>query len=399
MKSRNLAEALSRRGFLRVGALSGGAGLLAACAPAAAPAPAQPAGGAGQPGAAGAKPAWEQEWAELIKAATKEGEIVYDVTRSTSGAQKRTVPDFEAAFPGIKVTQTTSDSAAVFAQKVLQEQNGGILSWDLLFMSQAPFQALMPAGALAPIKPLMVHPDGLNDSSWIGGFEAGWNDNEKRWGYTGNLNLGPQPWINTSMVGEGEIKTVQDLLNPKWQGKICWADPRVNGYGYGQLVAYRMAKGDAAFTEFVTKLVLEQKAALNRDTRQVTEWMVRGNYAIGAGVVPPVLAEFQAQGLGKTLKQLALPEFRFGSSNKPVWLPKQVPHPNAAKLFLNWWLTKPGQLAWSEGAQVNSRRKDIPVIDKDAYVEPDKPAPYVLDTENGSKESDKTVAMIKELVK
>ena len=157
----------------------------------------------------------------------------------------------------------------------------------------------------------------------------------------GNLNLGPQPWINTSMVGEGEIKSVQDLLSPKWQGKICWADPRVNGYGYGPLVPYRISKGDAAFRELMAKLFEGQKAALNRDTRQITEWMVRGNYAIGAGVVPTVLAEFQAQGLGKNLKQLSLAEFRFGASNKPVWLPKQVPHPNAAKLFLNWWLTKP----------------------------------------------------------
>ncbi|MEK7214127.1 MAG: extracellular solute-binding protein, partial [Chloroflexota bacterium] len=330
---------------------------------------------------------------------TKEGEIIYDVTRSTSGAQKRTVPDFEAAFPGIKVTQTTSDSAAVFAQKVLQEQNGGIFSWDLLFMSQAPFQSLMPVGALAPLRPLIIHPDALADSAWIGGFEAGWNDNDKKWGYTANLNLGPQPWVNTSMVGEGEIKTVADLLNPKWQGKICWSDPRVNGYGYGPLVPYRITKGDAAFRDFLIKLVEQQKAALNRDTRQITEWMVRGNYAIGAGVVPPVLAEFQAQGLGKNLKQLALDEFRFGASNKPVWLPKQVPHPNAAKLFLNWWLTKPGQLAWSDGAQVNSRRKDIPVFDKDAYVEPNKPVPYVLDTENGSIESAKTVEMAKDLIK
>ena len=49
-----------------------------------------------------------------MAAAKKEGEIVYDVTRSTSGAERHVVPDFQAAFPGIRVTQTVSDSSNVF---------------------------------------------------------------------------------------------------------------------------------------------------------------------------------------------------------------------------------------------------------------------------------------------
>jgi iron(III) transport system substrate-binding protein len=334
-----------------------------------------------------------------VAAAKKEGEIVYDVTRSTSGAEKRVVPDFQAAFPGIKVTQTTSDSSNVFAQKVIQEQNAGIFSWDLLFMSTAPFLTLIPAGALTPIRPLLARPDVMEDSQWVGGFDAGWNDNDKKWGYTANINLGPGVWINTDMVGEGEIKTAEDLLNPKWRGRICWSDPRINGFGWGPLIASRVIKGDQWFREFGQKLLIEQKPAFNRDTRQITEWMVRGNYAIGAGVVAvPVLSEFRAQGLGRNLKSVPLPEFRYAASYKPVFLPKQVPHPNAAKLFLNWWLTKEGQMSWSSGAEANSRRKDIPVIDADHYAAPDKPLPFVLDSENGAKESDKTITIIKEIL-
>lgn len=392
----NQGPEVDRRGFLRHATVTGAAALAAACAPSAAPPSTAGGGGPAQP--QGAQGGWQRQWEELVAAARKEGEIVYDVTRSTSGAQKKVIPDFEAAFPGITVTQTTSDSSNVFAQRVLQEQNGGIFTWDLLFMSTAPFLSLIPAGALIPIRPLFLHPEALNDSGWHGGFEAGWNDNDKKWGYTANLNLGPQPWINTDMVSEGEVKSAQDLLNPKWRGRISWADPRINGYGWGALIAYRLAKGDEAFTEYARKLLVEQKAALSRDTRQTTEWMVRGNYAIGIGVVPPVLAEFKAEGLGKNLKQLSLPEFRFAASNKPVWLPKQVPHPNAAKLFVNWWLTRAGQLSWAQGAEVNSRRKDVPVIDPDSYPEPDKPFPFVIDTEVGAKESDKTIAMLKEIL-
>ncbi|MSQ28157.1 MAG: extracellular solute-binding protein [Dehalococcoidia bacterium] len=387
---------IDRRSFLRVTTIAAAGGLAAACAPAApAPAPSVPV--PAQP--AGSKQEWEKQWEELVAAAKKEGEIVYDVTRSTSGAERHVVPDFQAAFPGIRVTQTVSDSSNVFAQKVLQEQNAGLFTWDLLFMSTAPFLSLIPAGALTPLRSLIFRPDVLNDKVWNGGFDAGWNDAEKKWGYTANINLGPGVWINTDMVADGELKTVEDLLNPKWRGRIAWSDPRINGFGWGPLIAARVARGDQWFREFAQKLLIEQKPALNRDTRQITEWMVRGNYAIGVGVVAvPVLAEFRAQGLGKNLKTVPLADFRYAASYKPAWLPKQVPHPNAAKLFLNWWLTKDGNTSWSKGAEANSRRKDIPIIDKDVYADPEKPLPFMIDTQEGAKESDKTITIIKEIL-
>jgi ABC-type glycerol-3-phosphate transport system substrate-binding protein len=50
---------------------------------------------------------------------------------------------------------------------------------------------------------------------------------------------------------------------------------------------------------------------------------------------------------------------------------KNAPHPNAAKVFINWFLSKDGQVAWEEGFREpvprNSRRLDVPVIDPDTY--------------------------------
>ena len=177
-----------------------------------------------------------------MKAATKEGEVVYDVTRSTSGMGKEIIPTFQEAFPGIKVTQTTSDSAAPFAEKVLQEQAAGVYSWDLLFMSNAPFISLMPRGALAPLRPLIIHPDVLDTMNWNGGFDAGWPDEAKQWGYGFVSDLGQALWIDTNQVQPGEMKTLQDFLNPKWKGKIAMADPRINGFGYGRSEERRVGK-------------------------------------------------------------------------------------------------------------------------------------------------------------
>ena len=49
----------------------------------------------------------------------------------------------------------------------------------------------------------------------------------------------------------------------------------------------------------------------------------------------------------------------------PAWLGvfDRAPHPNAAKLFVNWWLTKEGQTAYHELASSSpppSLRDDVP---------------------------------------
>ncbi|MSQ28336.1 MAG: hypothetical protein EXR51_09410 [Dehalococcoidia bacterium] len=41
----------------------------------------------------------------------------------------------------------------------------------------------------------------------------------------------------------------------------------------------------------------------------------------------------------------------------------RAPHPNAAKLFVNWLLTKEGSTVWSKAAGTNSRRTDVPPND------------------------------------
>jgi ABC-type Fe3+ transport system substrate-binding protein len=47
-----------------------------------------------------------------------------------------------------------------------------------------------------------------------------------------------------------------------------------------------------------------------------------------------------------------------GSGSVSVMSP--APHPNAAKLFLNWLLTREGQLAWQQALRLPSLRVDIP---------------------------------------
>ena len=43
------------------------------------------------------------------------------------------------------------------------------------------------------------------------------------------------------------------------------------------------------------------------------------------------------------------------STSSTLWLVNKAPHPNAVKVFINWLLTKEGQVAWAKDAEVNSR--------------------------------------------
>ncbi|MSQ28285.1 MAG: extracellular solute-binding protein [Dehalococcoidia bacterium] len=379
----------TRRAFLSSAALFGASAVAAACAPSQ-PAPTSPVSSSSP----AASRAWEKQWEDLVAAAKKEGLIIYDITRSSSGAQAA-IPAFTKAFPGITVEQTTSGSAAVFSEQVIKEQSGGVFSWDLFFMSNAPYSQLIPAGALAPLKPLIFHPEALDDKAWDGGFEAGWSDKDKKWGYSLQSEVGFNLWINTDLVREGEMKSLKDLLDPKWKGKMIMADPRVNGFGYTPLTAARLAVDDAV----LKRILVDQAPVFSRDTRQLTEFMVRGQYSLALGVVPAVLAEFQKEGLGKNLKMIYLPEFQTQGTGKQIWLPKQVPHPNGAKLFVNWLLTKEGNAAWCQATEINSRRKDVAIVDPSKKVDPNTKYHYLTGPEDGVQQVERTVELAKELLK
>jgi ABC-type Fe3+ transport system substrate-binding protein len=79
-----------------------------------------------------------------------------------------------------------------------------------------------------------------------------------------------------------------------------------------------------------------------------------------------VIQEFQDGGLGKGLVGLDIPDLAHTNGHS-VFLVNNAPHPNAAKVFINWLLTKEGQTAWITNTQTNSRRKDVPPGDPSTF--------------------------------
>src|SRR5207247_4585083 len=112
-----------------------------------------------------------------------------------------------------------------------------------------------------------------------------------------------------------------------------------------------------------TSRFLQQDLVIIGDPRQIVETMARGVYPIGGGLDPGVLREFRKQGLGLNLKTLEA-ESALGlymiTGFGCVSLIDRAPRPNAAKVFINWLLSKDGQASWAERASFTSRRLEIP---------------------------------------
>lgn len=109
------------------------------------------------------------------------------------------------------------------------------------------------------------------------------------------------------------------------------------------------------------QLFSTQKIVFIANRRQEAEGIVRGTYPIGVAAPVDEVGQFQAQGLGKNIlpfngnvKALS-GDTGFGT----VSLMDKAPHPNAAKVYINWLLSKAGQTDWGKVAR-NSRRVDVP---------------------------------------
>jgi len=356
-----MADNMSRREFvLFLGGAS--AGLMAvACS---SPAPAQPAAApktepaAGQQAPAAAKPAGQAEWDALVQAAMKDGKVV--VQNPAGSGYRIALDEFAKAFPGLEVEQQAFPDAATYIPKVKGEREAGMYTIDVIASTVIPvLQILKPEGIVDPIRDMLVRPDILDDNVWYGGFEGRWADTPNRYAFRYQANVTRPVYINTKLVKEDEIKKVEDLLDPKWKGKIVTSD-LAQGYVYTPSTVLRQTKGE----DFLRQLFVGQEPMMIRDRRQAVETLIRGGAPVGFGIHPIIFKDFKRDGLAGDVKNIDVEGAVYGGG-EVVALYNKAPHPNAAKLFMNWILTKEGQAAWATNNSVNSARKDVPIVDPD----------------------------------
>jgi iron(III) transport system substrate-binding protein len=300
-------------------------------------------------------------WDALVAGATTEGAFVVATLQSTG--YRKMLSDFEQAFPGVKIQQTTFESGKEFVTRLFQERQNGQYLWDIaLLPSEVVLTGARSGGALDPLRPLLVHPEVLADTNWRDGFAAGWLDTAQQYSYGITRTRSQSLWLNTDQVQDGEVQSYQDLLDPKWKGKILAGDPRTKGSAIDMVTAFRLTTGDDTL---IRRLFKDQEVVLKQNAQELTDDTVRGRYPIGlASVTKSFLLDAQGQGLARNLKYLPRPEFDWIASGANVLHAiNGAPHPNAATVFANWVLTKDGSTSLANNLGENSRRTDVQPVD------------------------------------
>ena len=317
--------------------------------------------------AAAAEPAAPKEWAEIVRAAEVEKQV--NLAGPPGDAFRAAMVDgFQKAYPKIKVELlggTGRDKVA----RILRERQAGLYEWDLYISGPtSALAAFKPVAAFDSFKPMFILPEVKDDRNWIDGLNDGWADVEKKLYYTfaGTL-AGDNIYVNWEVIPAGQIKAAQDLLDPKWAGKIVMQDPRVEGKGLTDALVLSLAYGE----NFIRKLFREQKIVFTGDRRQLVEWVVRGRHPIAIGLNEYFLTIFQEKGVGKNVGALVDPKtaIYWASGSSGIGIFNRAPHPNAAKVYVNWLLSRAGQVDWIK-TQTNSRRVDVAPFDAASAMKP-----------------------------
>jgi ABC-type Fe3+ transport system substrate-binding protein len=144
-----------------------------------------------------------------------------------------------------------------------------------------------------------------------------------------------RPFANTTIVKPGEVASWKDLLKPQ-QGKIAAFDPRRSGPGQTPVGYLAALFGN----DYLKELFIGQQVKLTADNRQLAEWVARGEYPIGIGLVQFAVETYRRQGLPIERIYPADGQGSLTGGFSVVMLIKNAPHPNAAQLFANWFASK-----------------------------------------------------------
>jgi ABC-type Fe3+ transport system substrate-binding protein len=310
--------------------------------------------------AAQVKPAWQQEWERTLEAAKKEGQVAIYIS-----GYDAVLPDFEKEFPEIKVIAVTGRGNQL-GPRLLSERRAEKFIADVSSTGANPnYQQYYLGKALDPIKAALILPEVTDPSKWyLKKHQYSDPEGQYVFNYVGSATYGSISY-NTKLVDVKEFKSYSDLLNPRWKGKITIRDIREAGPGAGnaRFFYYHQDLGPS----FIKKLFGEMDATLFRDFRQGPDWLATGKYAICFFCDVDVLKK---QGLPvdtfgpRVFKEGGGLVQQFGT----VALLNRAPHPNAARVFINWLLSRSGQIAVQKRtanaeSPADSLRIDIPKDD------------------------------------
>jgi iron(III) transport system substrate-binding protein len=285
------------------------------------------------------------EYGQIVDAAKKEGKVVVYATTDATAANPL-IKDFETLYPGVKVEYSDLNSTELYNRFIAEAAaNNGTA--DVLWSSAMDLQVKLVADGQAAAYP---SPEINALPKW-----AVWK--ESAYGTT----YEPITFVyNKRLVPEGDVPkdhtALLSLLNTKtdfYKGKITAYDPERSGVGYlfcnedikNFPQAWDLFK---AMGKAQTKLYTSAGAMMERVTsgEHLIAYGIFGSYALGRSKKDPNLG-------------IILPNDYTMVTSRIAFISKKAKNPNAAKLFLDYILSKRGQDIIANKADLYSLRSDV----------------------------------------
>jgi len=277
---------------------------------------------------AGALPARAAD-ADFIEAARKEGQVVWYTTLIVNQIVRPLQDAFEKKYPGVKLQYSRADDAPT-ALKILSEARAGRGQADV-FDSLHSMIAVQRAGLIAPYRP----PN-------IGQIPADLKDKDGYW--TGLVVYVFAPGINVNAVPlERAPKTLQDLLDQKWKGKIAWHTSSVAGAtGFAGYILTSM--GEERGMDYLRALAKQQIINVEASSRAVMDQVIAGEYPLALMMfINHAVISARKGAPSAWLRVEPLPV-----ALDAISLLKDAPHPNAARLLIDFLTSEEGQQVFGQ---------------------------------------------------
>jgi ABC-type Fe3+ transport system substrate-binding protein len=289
------------------------------------------------------------DWARVLAAGRAEGEV-------TVAAFPALEEKMSAAFKrdtGIQLNFLASNTAEQSA-RLEAEARAKNLTIDILLGGGRELGPMMRDGLLEPIAPQLLLP-GVDPKNFRRG-KLKWMDSSSRYLLQGAEYVFGWLLVNKDKVDPNAIATWRDLLDPKYRGKIASYDLRTPGPGQGSSSWIYVTFG----IDYIKSLFLNQRVRFSTDNRQLVEMVARGTTPIVFGAIQTEVERFRKAGFSNLA--VVLPSDEPGYLTGGFSVLKQargVPHPNAATVFINWYMSRPGQEVYESVMLETSCRADL----------------------------------------
>jgi iron(III) transport system substrate-binding protein len=305
----------------------------------------------------------QAEWDRTVRAAEKEGLVTVSI-----GGYGAIIDSgvFQKTYPRIKIVGITGAGTDLTARISAERRAGKYLVDVYNGGGNSLFQILYLGKMLDPIKPALILPEVTDVANWWEGkHKYADKEGQNIFVYEANVAAGAGAGYNSQLLDPREFKTYWDFLNPKLKGKIMSTDIRkVRGAGIPwQFLYYHPDLGP----KYLRRLFGEMDVTLTADLRQAIDWLGTGKFSLCLPIQGGTIYKAKNQGL--PVDQFDSYHFKEGvnlsSAFGSLALMNRAPHPNAAKVFVNWLLSREGQTLFQKlitlpGDARNSRRVDVP---------------------------------------